>query len=188
MKSQRGPSHPHGPRPNNRRHLLAVQEIFGRGRRWRFCGAKGSFGPSMSLFGQLESLCTSGQWLRVHRVWSGGHGIRSIIPRGGVQAGATPIPLEKCTSRTCGGSSLREDVPPVGVVDQNRQKSDRLADLLPLSTAVSEGLQSEWGGRLAVKQMLCGRWNKRVVPLREQTRFRRWGRFVGRAYAFRATS
>jgi len=77
---------------------------------------------------------------------AGGHGIRSIILPGWVQAGATPILLEKCTSRTCGGSSLREDVPPVGVVDQNRQKSDRLADLLPLSTAVSEGLQSEWGG------------------------------------------
>ena len=31
-KSQRGPSHPYGPRPNNRRHssLSAVQEMFGR--------------------------------------------------------------------------------------------------------------------------------------------------------------
>jgi hypothetical protein len=56
-----------------------------------------------------------------------------------MQAGATLILLEKRTSRTCGGSSLREDVPPVGLVDQNGQKSDRLADLLPLSTAVSEG-------------------------------------------------
>jgi hypothetical protein len=28
-KSQRGQSHPQGPRPNNRRHLSAVQEMFG---------------------------------------------------------------------------------------------------------------------------------------------------------------
>jgi hypothetical protein len=65
-KSQRGPSHPQGPRPINRRHLSADQKMFGRGRRRRFCGVKSSFGPSM--FRKYECPRASGQWLGVYRL------------------------------------------------------------------------------------------------------------------------
>jgi hypothetical protein len=63
----------------------------------------------------------------------------AIIPLGGVQAGATPSPLKQRTSRSCCGSSLREDVQPVGLADQSRPKSARLTGSRSLSTAVSEG-------------------------------------------------
>jgi hypothetical protein len=124
-KSQRGPRHPYGPRPTNRRHLSAVQEMFGRGRRWRFCGVKGSFGSSMSRFGQLEGPLRfrSLRSMAASLSTTGNSYCSAIMPQGGVQAGATPAPLKQRIGRTCGGSSLGEDVPPVGLVDQNQQKS-----------------------------------------------------------------
>jgi len=169
-------------------HLLAVQKIFGRGRRWRFCGVKGSFGPSVSRFGQLEgplhfrSMAASSSTLErgvefVPLYCEEGCRLGPIILRGGMQAGATLILLEKRTSRTCGGSSLREDVPPVGLVDQNGQMSEpcRLAAAFHSSF---RGVCKVNGGEVRSQTNAVWELGQTRCPVKGQTSFL-WRQKVG---------
>ena len=58
-KSQRGPSHPYGPRPNNRRHLSAVQEMFGR----KSGHASALHQPPAEPYSKLEACFAVYPWL-----------------------------------------------------------------------------------------------------------------------------
>jgi hypothetical protein len=137
------PSHSFGPRPNNRRHLSAVQEMFGRGRRCRSLNSRGIKTAASSRFvvsavskvpfgRECHGLDNFEGTLRFRTVQVNGYELidfgagdgefilqRHHTARRGAGWSYTHPPLKQRTGRTCGGSSLGEDVPPVGRVDQN---------------------------------------------------------------------